>query len=219
MENKVKKEIYDALVKIKARDFEGAESLLQSLLKKAQEIPSQEGRAEQALILSTLGVLEKVREDYKAAWRYYEKAEKILPDDPSLKLIMAQLMINEFSQYDVAIKKMNSVIELAKGSPSFEHQAYATMAMAYLRKGDRKKALEMFEKSMKGDFAEMTSSQNINLDVIETFLARNFESERCRTYLEKALALAKSKKESSQVALFNKLLLAFAKPVEVHSVH
>lgn len=206
MENTVKKEIYEALLKIKNRDFEKAESLLLQLLKKAQEIQTMDGKSEQALVLSTLGVLEKIREDYKAAWRYYEKAEKLLPDDPSLKLIMAQLMIHEFSQYDVAIKKMKAVIELAKGSPSFEHQAYATMATAYLRKGDRKKSLEMFEKSMRGDFVEITSSHNINLDVIESFLARNFESDRCRSYLQKALALAQSKKETSQASFLNKLL-------------
>lgn len=215
MTKEIKKEIFEALKKIKGKDFSGAESLLKEILKQAEEAKD---TSEQALILSTLGVLEKMREDYKAAWRYYEKAEKLLPDDPSLKLIMAQLMINEFSQYDSAIKKMKKVLDLVKGSASFEHQAHAMMAIAYLRKGDRKKSLEMFQKSMNGNFLEMSSSQNINLDVIEAFLARNFEPENCRIYLEKALSLAKLKKEDNEVKLFTKLLSSFSKP-EVVVLH
>ncbi len=212
----VQKEIIEVLRKIQERAFPEAEALLKNLLNQSEISREKEA---QALALSTFGVLEKVREDYKAAWRYYEKAEKLLPDDPSLKLIMSQLLIHEFSQYDAAIKKMKKVLTLAKGSASFEHQAHAMMAIAYLRKGDRKKAIEMLRESMRDDFAAISSAQNINLEVIEAFLARHFETESCRVYLEKALTLAKSKKENSEIRLFTKLLEGLSHAHETHVFH
>ncbi len=156
-----------------------------------------------------MGVLAKVKGDSKEAWRCYEKAEKLIPDDPSLKIIMAKLLIDQFAQYDQAIKKLKQVLKLAKGSGSFEHQAHATMAIAYLKKGEKKKAIEMLDHSMQEDFTKVSSAENLNFEVITAFLSRNLEIGRCRRYVEKALDLAKTRREEKPIQFLTKLLDSF----------
>lgn len=202
--SQVSPQIFEAFSKMKAKDFGAAENILRQGLQASEKNPS-----EQALFYSSLGVLFKMKGDYKEAWRLYEKAEKLLPTDPSLKLITAKLLIDHFSQYDLAIKKLKEVLKIAKGSASYEHQAHATLAMAYLKKGDKKKAVEMLDLSMGPDFDKITSSYNLNFEVIGTFVARSFEMERCRDYVEKSLTLAKLRKEDRNIQFLTKLLDSF----------
>jgi tetratricopeptide (TPR) repeat protein len=206
MAQEVREEIYEAFRKMKEKDYTGAEMLLQDGLQKAE---AGEDKTQMALFYSAKGVLSKLKGDFREAWRFYEKAEKLLPGDPSLKIIMAKLLIDQFAQYDTAVKRLKEVLKIAKGSGSFEHQAHATMAVAYLKKGDKKKAGEMFEKAMEEDFEKVASAEGLNFEVIETFLSRNFEAERCRRYVEKALALAKRRKEEKPVQFLTKLLESF----------
>lgn len=202
----VSKEIYEAFRRMKEKDFTGAETLLKTGLEKAEADKNATGSA---LFFSSLGVLAKVKGEFKEAWRYYEKAEKLLPEDPALKIIMAKLLIDRFAQYDNALKKLKTVLKVAKGSGSFEHQAHATMAIAYLKKGDKKKAVEMFDEAMTDDFANVTSAENLNFEVIEAFLSRNLEVERCQKYVEKALKLARSRREIRPTQFLEKLLESF----------
>lgn len=206
VKEEVKREIYDAFRKMKEKDYPAAEALLQDGLKKAE---SEQNQTQAALFYSAMGVLAKLKGDYKAAWRCYEKAEREMPEDPSLKIIMAKLLIDQFAQYDTALKKLKQVLKLAKGSGSFEHQAHATMAIAYLKKGDKKKASAMMERAMEEDFERVASAENLNFEVIEAFLARNFEVSHCQRYVEKALALARKRKEEKPVQFLTKLLDSF----------
>lgn len=205
-QEQVRNEVYEAFHRIKARDYAGAESLLKEGLKKVEEGGD---KIQQAVFWSTLGVLEKIRGNYREAWRHYEKSEKLLPEDPSLKIIMAKLLIDQFAQYDTAIKKLKAVLKIARGSGSFEHQAHATMAIAYLKKGEKKKAIEMFDHSMVDDFERVTTAENLNLEVIEAFLARSLEVDRCKRYIEKALNLARKRKEEKPIQFLTQLLNSF----------
>lgn len=204
--DEVKKEILSAFQKMKAKDFDGASRLLQEGLQKSEE---EKNVTQTALFLSSLGVLSKMRGEYKEAWRCYQKAEKLMPGDPSLKIIMAKLLIDQFAQYDNAIKKLKEVLKIARGCGSFEHQAHASMAMAYLKKGEKKKAVEMLDHAMVDDFNNVSSVENLNFEVIEAFLARNFEVERCRSFVEKALKLARARRETKPVQFLEKLMESF----------
>lgn len=202
----VAKEIYDAFRRMKEKDYASARSLLEEGLKKAD---AGKNNAQTALFYSTLGVLAKIQGEHREAWKHYEKAEKLLPDDPALKIIMAKILIDNFAQYDNALKKLKQVLKVAKGSGSFEHQAHATMAIAHLKKGEKKKALEMLEKAITEDFQNVSSAENLNFEVIEAFLARNLEVARCRRYVEKALELARSRREEKPIQFLTKLLGTF----------
>lgn len=199
----VPQQIYAAFQRMKEKDYSAAEEVLQKGLQGSQD------PATQALFHSTLGVLAKVKGEFQQAWRCYERAEKLLPEDPSLKIITAKFLIEQFAQYDTAIKKLKKVLKLAKGSPSYEHQAHAILAIAYLKKGERKKAVEMLTAAMANDFQPIITAQNVNLEVIEAFLARNFELDLCRSYLTRALALARTRQEQKSTQLFTKLLESF----------
>ncbi len=205
-EEAVSPQIYDAFRRMKEKDYPAAERLLQEGLKKAE---ADHNNLQTALFYSTLGVLEKMKGNYREAWRHYEKAEKLLPDDPSLKIIMAKLLIDQFSQYDTAIKKLKTVLKIAKGSASFEHQAHATMAIAYLRKGEKKKAIELLDQAMANNFEHVISAENLNFEVIEAFLSRSFEIDRCKQYVGKALDLARNRKEERPIQFLTKLLESF----------
>ena len=193
-------QLYDAFRQIRDKDYAAAESLLKKML----EAPGGETPARQALIHSTLGILYKVRGEVKEAWRHYERAEKFLPDDPSLKIIVAKFLIDQFAQYDAALKRMKKVLRIARGVPSFEHQARAISAIAYLRKGERGQAKKMLEAA--SDFEGLATAENINLDLIEALLARNFEPGLCRRYLEKGMELARQRGEDQRAELFGKLI-------------
>lgn len=202
----VRQEIYEAFRRMKEKDYPAAETVLQEGLKRAEE--SQNG-TDAALIYSALGVLAKLKGNHREAWRLYEKAERLMPDDPSLKIIMAKLLMDQFAQYDAAIKKLKEVLRLAKGSASFEHQAHASLAVAYLKKGERKKAVAMFDRAMTDDFSKIVSAENLNFEVVEAFLARSFEVDRCRRYVEKGVALARNRKEEKPLQFLRKLLDSF----------
>jgi tetratricopeptide (TPR) repeat protein len=158
---------------------------------------------------STLGVLYKMKGEFKTAWRHYQRAEKLIPKDPALKIISARLLIDQFAEYDQAIKKSKKVLELAKGIPAFEHQAYTTMGLAWVRRGNRKKATAMLQKSMCKDFENFISAQNIDFNLVEALLRKGWAEEECRDFLTKAQAFAQEMGEDKFVKLFDKMLTAF----------
>ncbi|MBI2982446.1 MAG: hypothetical protein HYY44_09215, partial [Deltaproteobacteria bacterium] len=154
MEN-VNPKIYEAFQKIKEKDFPAAEKILKETL---QGIEPAGDETRQALYHSTWGVLCKMKGEDKEAWRHYDLAEKLLPEDPSLKIISAKFLIERFAQFDTALKKLKKVLEIAKGSPSFEHQAHALIALAFLRKGEREKAVSSLKEAM-NDFSSIPTAE------------------------------------------------------------
>lgn len=203
MDEKIPAEIYTSFQKIKEKDWLAAETLLKEGLAKASQAKNE---TQEALFYSTLGVLSKMRGEMKEAWRYYEQAEKILPEDPALKIISSKFLIEQFAQYDLAIKKLKKVIEIARHSPAFLHQSQALLAIAFLKKGEKKKAIEALKSAMADDFQNLPTAGGINLDVVEAFLSRNFEKELCENYLQKALQLAQARKEEKWTQALGRLL-------------
>lgn len=199
----VQKEVLQIFALVKEKKFKEAERLFDQSLTKTED------PGEQAVLYSAKGILEKFRGDFKAAWRAYEKAEKLLPGDPSLKVISARLLIDEFAQHETAIKKLKKVLKLTEGVPSFQHHAYTLMGLAYLKKGEKKKAAEMLEKSMAGGFEGMASAENVDFSLVEACLRRNFEREKCQEFAEKALRLAEEKKDQKIMFLIHQLLESF----------
>lgn len=186
-----------------AKQFADAERLLAGNMAKSKDDVAI------ALYHSALGVLYKIKGEFKTAWRHYRRAEKLLPDDPSLKIISARLLIEQFAEYDQAIRKAKKVLDLAKGNPVFTHQAYTTMGLAWSKRGNRRKAIQMLEDSMGNQFDGFVSAQNIDLNLLETVLRKGWAVENCRDFLAKALEFSKSTGEEKYVNLFTKMLSAF----------
>ena len=166
-------------------------------------------RTEIALFQSTLGFLEKAQGHLKEAWRWYEKAEKTLPDDPALKIIVARFLVEQFAQPEGAIKRAKRVLKLCPANASFLHHAYVTMGLAYLAKGEKKNALEMFDKSMEDDFAGLVSADSIDLHLVEAFVKRDWEMNRCRAFLEKGKRFAETSRNETALKTFDRLLASF----------
>ncbi len=158
---------------------------------------------------STLGVLYKLQGEYKTAWRHYQRAEKLMPEDPALKIISARLLISQFAEYGQAIRKAKKVLDFASNNPVFAHQAYITMGLAYCKKGDRKKAEQMLLESIVDDFNEFVSAQNIDLELLEAVLRKGWAIELCRDFLKKALAFSNKTEEEKYIEIFQNMLTAF----------
>lgn len=188
---------------IHAGQLDEAEKLLTYNLKQS------DGDVACGLYHSALGVLFKVRRDFKEAWRHYQRAEKLMPDDPALKIIVARLLIEQFSEYDAAIKRCQKVLELLPRNPVFGHQAYTTMGMAYVGKRDKEKALEALGHSLIREFQDFVTARNIDFHLVEMVLRNGWGVDFCRIFLEKALVFARSKKEENFVESFEKMQSAF----------
>ena len=83
------------------------------------------------------------------------------------------------------------------------------MGLAYLKKGDKKKAVQMLDKAMEDNFQGILSAENIDFNLIETFMHRNIEREKCKAYAQKALALAQKTNEEKPLQFISKFLDSF----------
>lgn len=201
-QQEVSKEVYEALALIKEKRFVEAENFIN---KKIAAIHTGDNPIAEALLYSTLGILHRSNKKAKEAWRAYQQAEKLMPDDPALKIVIAHFLIDEFAQYGTAIKKAKQVLKLADKLPSFEHQARSTIGLAYLKKGDKKKAIQALQLILEIGFETMVSAANIDFSLVEALMHRNLAGELCQNYFTKALALAKAKKEGKVLAFIEKL--------------
>jgi tetratricopeptide (TPR) repeat protein len=191
--------------------FDAAEVELKKGIEEAEKA---QDKTMEALFYSTLGVLFKLKKDYKTSWRHYEKAEKLLPEDPSLKLISARLLVEVFGQFDLAIKKAQKVLKIAKNDWTLLHQAQSTLGLAYLKKGDKKKAITALTRAMEGDFEGMANAGSIDFKLLEALLRKNLAFEECRTYITKALTFANRTGEFKEAQIFTRLLNLFPSPQE-----
>lgn len=191
---------------MQAKQYDEAEKLLNKTMGKVDD------NVAVGLFHSALGVLYKLKGESKTAWKHYQRAEKLIPEDPALKIISARLLIEQFAEYDMAIKKVKKAIGAIQENPVFAHQIYTTMGLAYLGKSQKKNAADMLVKSMEGDFAGFVSTQNIDFSLVEMMLRRSVAVGECRAFLERALNFARKGREETWVELIERMLAAF--PVE-----
>lgn len=198
--------LYRAFDLMAEKDLDGAESELNAGLGEAE---AGQDKVLTALFYSSLGVLYKIRKDFQKAWKFYEKAESLLPEDPALKLISARLLIDVFGQYDTAIRRCKRVLEISRSDPPFRHQANATMGLAHIKAGQRTQAVQCLVDAMEDDFEGLVSAGNVDLKLMEALLRKKTGVAECRNYLQKALEFAKGCGEENFQELFSRLLEAF----------
>lgn len=193
-----------AFALMKSKQYDDAEKLLNNNLAKTEE------KVGTALYHSALGVLFKLKGDFKAAWRHYERAEKLLPEDPALKIIVARLLLEQFNEHAAAIRRANKVLKILPNNPVFVHQAHITLGLAYCKKLQKAKAIEALEKSWGNDFEGFVTAKNIDFQLVEALLHKGWGVDVCYRFLTKALAFAKGRKEKIYADAFEKMLNAFS---------
>jgi tetratricopeptide (TPR) repeat protein len=196
--------LYQAFRKMQSKEFDAAESLLKEGLKTARLANDD---AAEGLYFSAMGVLYKLKQDYKKAFKFYQQAEQLLKDDFSIKIIMATLLIEEFHQYDTALHKLDKVLAQTS-DPAVIHHARSLRAMAYFLMNKKDQAKENFDFLLAEDFTVLRLATNINFKVVELFIKKGFLPTECKTFLQKALALAQSKKEKVYEKIIQGLLAA-----------
>lgn len=177
---------------MKRKEYAAAEHhILEGIKKSRREM----NETLEGLYYSALGVLYKLKEEYKKAYKFYQQAEKLLPDDNSLKLITTLLLIEQFGQYDTAVRRLEKVLQVESADPAMVHHAKAMMGVAYIKWGKKEKAKGVLEELLSSDFSLLRSAANIDFKLVEAMLKKKQNAELCQKYLEKALQLAQTKKE------------------------
>lgn len=203
-------DLYLAFRLMKRKDFEGAEARIMAGLKVARQMGQ---KNLEGIYFSAFGVLYKLKKDYKKSYKYYQQAEKLLPDDHSLKVITAVLLVEEFAQYDTAIRKLDKVIEASANDPAMLHHAKAVQGLAYFLMGKKDQAALCLDFLLAQDFMALRSAANLDFKMVEAFIKKGFELDKCKNYLNKALQLAKKKNEKVYLAVIETLLEIFDKAV------
>ena len=142
-----------------------------------------------------MGVLYKIKKDYKKSYQFYQKAEKLLPEDPSLKMITATLLIEEFAQYDTALRKLEKILKDHSQDLALCHHAMALKGMALLLMGKKEDSLQVLKKLVASDFSALRSTANVNFKFPELLVKKQYALQECLDYLKKAKNLALEKRE------------------------
>ena len=196
-------DLYLSFQLMKRQDFAGAENRILAGLKKANK---QKDTTLEGLYFSALGILYKLKKDFKKSYKFYQQAERLLPDDNSVKIITAILLIEEFDQFDLAIRKLERVIENEQQDAAMLHHAKAVQGIAYFKKGNKTKAKENFEFLLVQDFKNLRSVSNVDFKLVQLFLTKSFEKSLCSSYLNKALQLAQFTHEKVYETVIHKLI-------------
>ncbi len=200
--------LYQAFDLMNQKKLDEAHAILAEGLKEAEVVHDE---MMQGLFNSAFGILYKIKKDFRKAWKYYEKAEKLIPADPTLKIISGNLLCDYFGQYDIVIRKMNEVIQMVGGDINFTHQAYSLMGRASLKKGKKDQAIQCLKDSMGDNFKGMVSAVNLNFKLVEVLIKKKIEPELCREFLNKAREFAGKNKDKAHEKLLKKMLELFDK--------
>ncbi len=194
---------------MKQKKFELAEATLQNGLREAEMARD---LTLSAIFYSALGILFKLKKDFRKSWKFYEQAEKLMPEDLSLKLISSRLLVDYFGQYDTVLKKTEKVLSLVNTTDPLAHIAYSIRGLAYLRKGEKKKAVDCLMQS--SDFKDMRSAANLDLQLVGELIRKKIDRQACIAFLNRALQLAKSCREEKFVGIISKLISMVEKMTE-----
>lgn len=197
------KNLQKAFSLMQKKKLDQAESLLESVLKEAE---AKKDLMMTALTCSAYGVLYKLKKEFRKAWKFYERAEKIYPEEPSLKLISGRLLVDYFGQYDTVVRKMDKVIELNPGNLVLLHQALTLKGIAHLRQGEKEKAVECLKRSMDGGFEPLKTCVNLDFKLVEELMKKKVGTDACHEFLEKANALSRKSREAPFQKLTKRLL-------------
>lgn len=199
----IEKNLNTAFERMKLKKYDEAKALLDKGIKEAEK---KKDVVLMGVYCSAFGVLFKLKKEFRKSWKFYEQAEKCIPGDLSLKLISCRLLADYFGQYDTVIRKMEKVIETAPHDPILQHQASTLAGYAFFKKGDKKKGIEFFKKSMADGFKKLQTAANLDFKLVGELLRKKQEKELCRQYLETALKFAQSTKEKPYQQLIHQML-------------
>ncbi len=206
MSSKLPTPILDAYAYIKQNKLAEARLSLEQGLKIAVQ---NKDKPLQAIYHANLGIVFIKAKDFKKALVAYQTAERLSPDDLHLKLIIAQIQIEQLQQYDLALKKLERIIKLAKENPVLLHQAFTYLGLVFFYKQQHLKAITALQASMAIGFENLLSCYNINLKLVEILLRANIAMKECVQFLQLALQLAKSKKENQYAKFYQNILSHF----------
>ncbi|MBF0491257.1 MAG: hypothetical protein HQM15_00560 [Deltaproteobacteria bacterium] len=206
MQSLTHENLQKALIDLQKKNWESAAENLNKLLEDAHQ---KKNLLLQTTAYSCLGLLAQLKKEWKESWRYYEKAERLDPQNGYYKLLVARLLLRLFGQNDTAIKKCEKIIMQEDITPALRHQAFITIGSAYLKKSDRKRAAKSLLQSIGEHFSGIQKLSDLDMTLLEGLIRRNTGTEECKYFLEEAKMLALSLKDLTAADQLTKLLISF----------
>ena len=197
------KNLYQAFRLMKKKEFEAAAELIKECLAEAQ---AKQDSTQEGIYYSALGVLYKLKNEYKKAYKCYQHAEHLLPDDHSLKIITAVLLIEQFHQYDSAIRKLDKILATGTKDPAIIHHTLTSQAIALFHMRKKDEAKKKLEDLIAQDFSALRFVVNVDFKMIDLFTKKGFELGLCKEFLQKALVLAKNSKDQTYNVVIEELI-------------
>lgn len=194
--------LYLAFQAMKKQDFDVAKKLIDEGVAHSK---SQKNSELEGLYLSAMGLLFKLKKEYKKSYKSYQQAERLLKDDHSIKIISAVLLIEQFKQYETAIRKLKKIIGESE-DPAIIHHAQSLLAMSYFLMKKNDLAKEEFEKVLAADFKSLRYPANIEFKAVELFVNKKFNLNLCEQFLKKSLELAKQVRDQTYTAVIEALI-------------
>lgn len=174
---------------------------LEKIIQESQKAKEQSLEVAATLLLAWL---HRLAHHYKKAWKVYEKLEKLLPNEPSIKLLVSQFLIDLFKQYDLAQKKIQKILQMTS-DPALRHQSFALLGQIHFKKGNYKKALESFELA-KEAIAYLNSASSIDYTLYLLLLDKGLEKGEDCNYLKAAFSCAQQHQEEKEIYKINYLM-------------
>lgn len=196
--------VYAVLQAINQKNFDEASVLIAKGLQDAGENADAET---EGVFYSLEGVLHKVQGDYKKAYKSYQNAEKRLKDDPALKIITSVLLVEQFKQFDTAIRKLAKILD-SVSDPAIRHQALAIQGKAYLLAGQKEAATKNLQELLTDGFDALFSAADIDFKFVATLFEKQLLKDECLRYVNMALSFAQKKNDAVYVKVFQNLLTA-----------
>jgi tetratricopeptide (TPR) repeat protein len=138
-----------------------------------------------ALILSAMALQARARNQPKEAWKYYAKAERCLPADASLKILVAQFLLDIFGQADSCLSKIEPLLVRDDLEPGLRHGIHHLAGRALIKLGQWTAVSRHLELLISDPWNWVQRPEDIQLSLIGELLKKNKLKPAAIQYLNK----------------------------------
>jgi tetratricopeptide (TPR) repeat protein len=196
------KNLYRVFQLIREKKYDDAKALLDEQV--AAAVQSSDKNAE-GLYESAYGFWWKIKGDFKESLKHYQRAEKCIPSDAALKVIVAVLLMDEFAQYENALMKVRKALKQDGIDLALWHHAKSEETLCLLKLGKKKEANQSFEELVYSDFSKLRTATNLSFRALSEFVQKDINRELSEKFISQAKALCSQTKETVYTEALNRI--------------
>lgn len=130
--------------------------------------------------------------DLRAAEVAYLDAERDSPEDPLLKLRLANFFLDDLGQPERALSKIQEGLPILLRDRMTYHEAQSSLGVIYARMGRLSDAAEAFRELVRPEMLPGKEPRAYDLRLVMALAAKGVLLSECRLYVENLLSLAEA---------------------------